>query len=117
MIPALFLVLAFQLAGETLAHLSPWPVPGPVIGMVMLAVAFAVEPRLLHLLRDLSRTILGNLSLLFVPAGVGIVGHAGLLMTDGLALAVAITVSTLLAMAASALTFQWVARRIGSDDA
>lgn len=117
MIPALFLVLAFQLAGETLAHLSPWPVPGPVIGMVLLALAFAVEPRLLHLLRDLSRTILGNLSLLFVPAGVGIVGHADLLVSDGLAVALAVAISTLLAMAVAALTFQWVARRIGGGDA
>lgn len=115
MILPLFLVLAFQLAGETLAHLSPLPVPGPVIGMVLLAAAFALMPGLMAVLRPLSTTILGNLSLLFVPAGVGIVGHAELLQSDGLAVVVAIAVSTILAMAASALTFQWVARRLGGD--
>lgn len=117
MILPIFLVLAFQLAGETLAHVSPLPVPGPVIGMVLMAIGFALEPRLLHMLRDLSRTILGNLSLLFVPAGVGIVGHANLLATDGVAVAVAIVISTVLAMAVAALTFVGVARWMGGRDA
>lgn len=112
MILPLFIVLAFQLAGETLAHLSPLPLPGPVIGMVLLACGLVAVPRLIALLRDLSRTLLGNLSLLFVPAGVGIVGHADLLRSEGLAVALAIAVSTLLAMAVAALTFRWVARRL-----
>lgn len=117
MILPLFVVLLFQLAGEMLAHLSPLPVPGPVIGMVLLAFGLSAAPRLLLLLRPLSRTILGHLSLLFVPAGVGIVGHADLLRSEGLVVALAIAVSTLLSMAAAALAFQWVARRTGGEDA
>lgn len=113
MILPLFVVLAFQLAGEMISHILPLPLPGPVIGMALMAAGFAVAPRLLHLVRDLARTLLGNLSLLFIPAGVGIVGHGELLARGGAALALALAVSTLLAMAVAALTFQWVARRTG----
>ena len=62
------------------------------------------------------RTILGNLSLFFVPAGVGVIAHLPVLSQHGIGLALAVTVSTILAIAAGALTFAAVARMTGSRD-
>ena len=52
-----------------------------------------------------------HLSLLFVPAGVGVIQFATRLETEWLPIVVAIGVSTVLAIAATALTFQWLVRR------
>lgn len=110
MILPLFLILACQLVGEALARLFPIQVPGPVVGMVLMAVALALSPRLVRAIRPVATGILGNLSLLFVPAGVGVIGHLPLLESEGLAIGAALVGSTILAIAAGAVTFVAVAR-------
>lgn len=116
MISALVTLLVFQLLGEVTARAFGLPLPGPVIGMVALFVACVVVPRLADLLRPLVQVLLGHLSLLFVPVGVGIVSHLDLLREDGLAIAAALVISTLAAIAAGALVFVAVVRITGGGD-
>jgi holin-like protein len=118
MIGALSLLLCFQLAGEALARTLALPLPGPVLGLALLAAALALSPRLVQAIRPVSEGLLGHLSLLFVPAGVGIVGHLDRLGGQGLALLAAVFVSTVLAITAGALAFAAVARATGlaADD-
>lgn len=115
MIPALLTLLAAQLAGETLTRLTGAPLPGPVTGMLILLLGFALFPRLVEMLRPLATGILGNLSLLFVPAGTGVVGHLDKIVAYGPALVVVLFVSTLAAIAAGALAFAAVARLTGTE--
>jgi len=117
MIHALPILLGFQLAGEILARALSLPVPGPVLGMVGLAVAVATLPKLLALMRPLAEGILAHLSLLFVPAGVGVIGHLSALGSMGPGLALAILVSTAAAIAVGAMTFAAVAKAVGSEPA
>ncbi|NUB46632.1 CidA/LrgA family protein [Fertoebacter nigrum] len=114
MIPALLTLLMCQLAGEAAARALALPLPGPVLGMVLLLAGFAVFPRLVDVVRPVAQGILGHLSLLFVPAGVGVVGHLGLLGQSGLPILLALLVSTVLAIAVGALTFAAVARWTGN---
>lgn len=114
MIHALTLILACQLAGETVTRALSLPVPGPVMGMGLLLALFALSPRIAALVIPVGQGILRHLSLLFVPAGVGLVGHIDRLGTQALWLAVAIVVSTALAMVVAALTFVLVARLSGA---
>ncbi len=116
MIPALLLLLACQLAGEAATRALGLPLPGPVLGMLFMLAAFAILPRLSESLRPAATGILANLSLLFVPAGVGVVGHIGRLGAQGGPLLLAVFVSTVLAIAASAVAFVAVARLTGSED-
>lgn len=116
MIPALIALLLAQLAGEAATRALGLPVPGPVLGMLLLLAGFALSPRLRETVRPLAQGILGHLSLLFVPAGVGVVGHLGTLGAQGLPILLALVVSTLLAIAVGALTFATVARRTGSAE-
>jgi holin-like protein len=106
----LTILLAFQLAGEVIARGLGLPLPGPVIGMALLFAALVALPRLAPAITPTARGLLAHLSLLFVPAGVGVVGHLDRLGSDGAALMVAIVGSTVLAMVAAALTFVAVAR-------
>ncbi|WP_151717348.1 CidA/LrgA family protein [Gemmobacter serpentinus] len=115
MIAALLPLLAAQLAGETLIRMTGLPLPGPVAGMLILLLGFALVPRLVEVMRPLATGILGNLSLLFVPAGTGVIGHLGTLSANGPALAVVLIVSTLAAIAAGALAFTLVATLTGTE--
>ncbi len=109
-IHALGLILACQLGGEAAARALALPVPGPVLGMGALFVLMLASPRVAGAVRPVGEGILRHLSLLFVPAGVGVVGHLGALGEHVLGLGVALVASTVLAIAAGALTFRAVAR-------
>lgn len=114
MINALLPLLLSQLAGEAAARALGLPVPGPVLGMLILLTAFALFPALITTVRPVAQALLANLSLLFVPAGVGIVGHISTLDTQGPAILLALLVSTALAIVAAAFTFTLVARLTGN---
>lgn len=116
MIHAMTLILLCQLAGETLSRLLGLPVPGPVLGMAFLFALMVSFDQVAQLVRPLGEGILRHLSLLFVPAGVGVVGHLRLLGENALAIGLALTISTVLAIAAGALAFTAVARLTGKDD-
>lgn len=88
--------------------------PGPVLGMGLLFVLMLTVPRLGDFMRPTGEGILRHLSLLFVPAGVGVVGHLRQLGENGLALGVALVASTVLAIGAGVLTFVLVARLTGA---
>jgi putative effector of murein hydrolase LrgA (UPF0299 family) len=116
MILPLATLLVFQLAGEVIARGLGLPLPGPVIGMAMLFVAVMASPRLAEGLRPVASGLLAHLSLLFVPAGVGVVGHLDLIAAEGAGLGLALVGSTVLAIAAGALTFRAVARAMGAGE-
>lgn len=116
MIPGLTLLLAFQLLGEVISHGLRLSVPGPVLGMAGMALTLAAAPRLLEVVKAPAQGLLSHLSLLFVPAGVGIVGHLDELGADALGLMLAIVGSTMLAIAVGALVFRLAARLTGAGD-
>lgn len=113
MIPALVILLCFQLTGEIATRSLDLPLPGPVIGLVLLVVSCSLRPALAERLRPVVMGLLGNLSLFFVPAGVGVVAHLGEFRSDGLAIALALMGSTALAIAVGALVFVQVVRITG----
>lgn len=116
MIRALTLILLCQLAGEATARALALPVPGPVLGMALLWGLMLAWKPVAETVRPVAEGILRHLSLLFVPAGVGVVGHLDQLGSQTLALALAILASTVLAIAAGAGAFVLVARWTGSTD-
>ena len=82
MIQAIALLLAFQLGGETLRAALHLPIPGPVIGMTLLLTWLVLKGGPDDALRNTSGTLLQHLSLMFVPAGTGVMLHAGRLMDE-----------------------------------
>ncbi|MDU8912772.1 CidA/LrgA family protein [Aestuariicoccus sp. MJ-SS9] len=104
------LLLSCQLIGEVAARGLALPVPGPVLGLALLLLLLRLSPPLAERLRPTTGVILANLSLMFVPAGVGVIGNLEVLSKDWLALLIILTVSTLLAMLAAVGTFILVRR-------
>lgn len=110
MIQAIALLLAFQLAGEALRVALHLPVPGPVLGMAMLLVWLVLRGGPGESLRHTSGTLLQHLSLMFVPAGTGVMLHAGRLADEAWPIAVALVASTLLGLLGTGLTLHFLTR-------
>ena len=110
MLGALTLLLVFQLTGEVLAQLFALPIPGPVIGMALLFAALALRGGPSPELRDTAQNLLQHLSLLFVPAGVGVMLHFHRIGDEWLPLAASLVGSTVLTIAVTALVLRALSR-------
>ncbi|WP_142848329.1 CidA/LrgA family protein [Telmatospirillum sp. J64-1] len=113
MIGYITLLLVCQLAGEVLARLLGLPLPGPVLGMVILFVGLMLRGHVPEGLDGTARGLLNNLSLLFVPAGVGVMLHLPLVMREWLPLSAALIGSTVITIAVTALIMRWLTPRNG----
>lgn len=111
MIEYLTLILVCQLIGELTVTLLGAPFPGPVVGMVLLFVFLLVKGSVPEMLSEVGGALLGNLSLLFVPAGVGVMAHAALLGRDLVPLSVSMVVSTLLTIGVTAWVMAFLNKR------
>lgn len=118
MIGALAALLFCQLAGEILVRALILPLPGPVAGLglmfgflVLLGSRHPEPPEAVPVeLGRVCDAFLRNLSLLFIPAAVGVVQYLGLLRDYAVPIAVAIAVSTVAALIVTAATFRFVSR-------
>ena len=124
MIASVSLILLCQLAGEVFVRGLGLPMPGPVVGLLLLLVLLLARDRFAVLARgplqqdgveNASRGLLAHLSLLFVPAGVGVVQKLDLIAEHGIAiimiLAVSVVVTLLVTVATFLLASRLVARR------
>ena len=102
MLSAIALILAFQVVGEVISRSAGIPVPGPVIGMILMLLAFFVKDDLIGRIRPTGGVLLSNLSLLFVPAGVGIINYANVIWENAAAFVTICVVSTVLTYGATA---------------
>ena len=114
MIASLSLILLCQLAGEVIVRGLVLPMPGPVVGLLFLLLLLLARDRFAVLARgplqgdgveSASRVLLANLSLLFVPAGVGVVQKLDLIAEHGVAIAAVLAISVVLTLLVTVATF------------
>jgi holin-like protein len=110
MVRAMAILLLCQLVGTVLEQATGLPVPGPVIGMVLLLALLAWRGGPSDMLEGTAQGILRYLGLLFVPAGVGFVTQLQELRANALAITVAIVVSTLLGLGVTGVLMQFFLR-------
>lgn len=106
MVRFLTLVMVFQLAGEVMARLLGLPVPGPVIGLVLFFVALTLNDRAAREVGASADRLLAYLSLLFIPAGVGVVQYLPLLADQWVAMSASIVGGAVAGIAATAVTMK-----------
>jgi holin-like protein len=121
MIASLSLILLSQLAGEALVRGLGLPMPGPVIGLMLLLLLLLLRDRFAMLARgplqddgveSTSRGLLANLSLLFVPAGVGVVQKLDLIVDHGIAFLGVLAISVLVTLLVTVATFLVASRLV-----
>ena len=116
MLHTLTLLLLYQLAGELLARLFGLPIPGPVIGMVLLFLTLLAKGEISHELKSNASGLLQHLSLLFVPAGAGIMLHVQRVASEWLPITLALVVSTFAGMAVTAFVIKALAGKTLDDN-
>ena len=121
MIASLSLILICQLIGEVIVRGIGLPLPGPVVGLVLLLAILLMRDRYQMLargpLRDegvesASKGMLAHLSLLFVPAGVGVIQQLDLLAQHGLAIFLVLVGSVLVTLVITAGAFLVASRMV-----
>ena len=107
-------LLALQSVGELLSRGLVLPFPGPVIGMLLLLIAlrFQAVREPVSVCADF---LLSHLSLLFVPVGVGVMTHLGLLSQFGGRMLAVLIFSTLIGLAVTALVLQLLVRKSDAE--
>jgi len=126
MLASLGLILLCQLIGETVSRGLGLPLPGPVLGLLLLLIVLLARDRFAILasgplrnsgVENASKGLLAHLSLLFVPASVGVVQKLDLLAAHGIAIILILALSVIVTLLATVLTFWLVSRLLNPQDA
>lgn len=111
MLGALTTLLLYQLTGEVLVRALNLSVPGPVLGMLLLFATLWWRGGPNKDLKETSQTLLSHLSLLFVPAGTGIIVHLHRVADEWQALTLSLLLSTAASLAITALVMKFMLAR------
>ncbi len=121
MIASLGVILLCQLIGEVAVRSVGLPIPGPVIGLLLLFALLLGRDRFALLrhgplqpggVETASQGMLAHLSLLFVPAGVGVVQQLHLLAEHGVAIFLILLLSAAITLLVTAVTFIGASRML-----
>ncbi|MCX4220922.1 MULTISPECIES: CidA/LrgA family protein [Pseudomonas] len=113
----LAVLLGLYLLGCQIAAWLPWPIPGGVIGMALLLLAFAfgwVKPAALQMGAGL---LMAEMLLFFIPALMSLLDYGALLHDDGWRILLVIAASTLMVMLVTAFTVELAVRLRRSHEA
>lgn len=111
MLPSLTLLIVCQFAGELITRTAGLPLPGPVVGLVLLLALLIARGGPDEGMKTTASGLLRHLLLLFVPAGAGIVTQLHVLGQNLLPAIVAILVSTALGLGVTGWVMQRLSRR------
>ena len=109
----LTLIFACQLLGELAVGAFSLPIPGPVLGMVLLFAWLLSRGDVPEGLGAVAGGLQRAMSMLFVPAGTGVMLHFQLLGDAALPLGLGLVVSTMLTILVTGAMMQWLAKGNG----
>lgn len=116
MLGAIALLLVCQLAGEAIHRFTGLPLPGSVIGMGLLLVYLAVFRREQTSLTKVTGWLMAHMPLMFVPPAVGLINEGEMIARHGIGILIALLVSTVATIAATATVFAWAMKRFAAEN-
>jgi holin-like protein len=110
MLRGLAILLIFQSIGEIASGFLRQAIPGPVIGMVLLLAFLIRRKSISDAVSQAADGLLAHLSIFFIPAAVGVMLYASILTRSSAAWILAILLSTVAAIAVTALVLKWLSK-------
>ncbi len=106
------IVLIISFLGELISKFLNLPIPGNVLGMVILLILLSTGIVKLEMIEDLSNFLLSYLAFFFIPAGVGLINNLDLLKANWLSIFLICALSTIITMVVTGWTIQFIKRRL-----
>ena len=101
---------AIYLAGNWIVRKTGLPVPGNVVGIVLLFALLGLGLLRLEHVQDAADFLLRHLVFFFIPVAVDLMNWGGVFLRYGLRLALAIAISTALTYLGTGFIAQWLQR-------
>ena len=112
-------LLVFQLLGELSTRLMNVSIPGPVAGLFYLLVFLLIYKKLKKetpdSLEQSSLILLNHLSLLFIPAGVGVMVHFQRIQEEWIPIIIALLLGVLISITTTALSMKYIMRLLNKN--
>lgn len=100
-----FKVFVYLSAGVIFVRLTDFPMPGPLVGLALMLIEFAVKRRADPEVERIFDSVSQHLAILFVPAGAGVIAHTGMLSSGRWVIVIAVVSGTIATMIVTALCF------------
>ena len=100
---AIFVLIVLQLIGESIVQVTGLPVPGAIIGLILLYAILLLRGEISDEMSRTSGFLLQNLGVLFVPAGVGVIAYLPMIATQWLLILAVLLVSVCATIAITGL--------------
>jgi holin-like protein len=110
MIEGFLVLLLFQLAGEATAHVAHLPIPGPILGLLLMLVWAQFGGKIGEPARQVARGLLANLGLMFVPVAAGIAFQLRALGDAAWHVGWIVIVTTAFTLVVTAAVFAWLCK-------
>ena len=99
-------ILGILFLGEVLQARFNLPIPATILAMILLLLLLMLKIVRLKWVEDMGNILLDNLSILFIPAGVGIMKELGVFKGKMISLSIIILISTIIVMVVTGYTIQ-----------
>ncbi len=106
----LAIILGFLFTGQAISSLTHIPVPGSVLGMILLTLALMTGVVKLEHVEEVGTFLIRNMSVMFIPPGVGVIVYWSLVRKDLLPISVALVVSFFFTMVLTAKVVELIRR-------
>lgn len=106
MLQGIITLVSLQLLGEIVSHYLAIPIPGAIIGMVLLLIYLMVKGYVSTELSETSGKLFPYLPLLLIPASVGVIQYGELLEKEGIAVLAALVISLVISFIATPFIFK-----------
>ena len=100
------LLWLFQAVGQALIRWLALPISGPIAGMILLFLFLCVRGGLSQPMNSATTASLRHMSLLFIPAGAGLMVHMDAFRQEWTAIILAVTGGTVCTLIATALSLR-----------
>lgn len=108
---AITALFAFQLLGEAVVQLTGLPLPGALVGTLLLLAALLLHRRLPEPLEKVASVLLQNMMLLFIPVIAGVMLEFDRLSREWQPFVIACIAGAAITFLATAFTFRWCLER------
>jgi holin-like protein len=106
----LLIVLAMYFSGEILTIFFNLPVPGNIMGMILLLILLCTNVIKLEMVDTVSNFFLDHLAFFFIPAGVGLLTSLSVIKDSYIRLLIVCFLTTVITISVTALVVEFMTK-------